>query len=169
MKKLSLRALTQLIVVLGLIIVAQSAMAKMTSLTDEELGEVTAQAGIAIAVEDLNMDATIKTLYYHDEDGLGEGSGTTGGYISLNDITLLASVSFDKPMTIDVQTELDASGNTEVTSMNMTLSDMTIDVEEFSIGSITLGSEAGKGESLGSFGIYGLHARLTGNISITAH
>jgi hypothetical protein len=169
MKKLSLRALTQLIVVLGLIVVAQSAMAKMTSLSDDELGDVTAQAGIAIAVDNLNLDATIKTLYYHDKDGAGEGSGTTGGYLSLNDIVLIGSVNFDKPMTIDVQTELDASGNQEVTSVNMTLSDMTVDIEQFTIDSITLGSEAGKGASLGSFGIYGLHARITGNISITAH
>jgi hypothetical protein len=167
MKKLSLRTLTQLIVVLGLIFVAQSATAKMTSLSDEELGEVTAQSGIAIAVDNLNLDTTIKTLYYHDKDGLGEG--TTGGYISLNDIVLIGSVTFDKPMTIDVATEIDASNNTEVTSVNMAMSDMTVDIERFTIDSITLGSEAGKGESLGSFGIYGLHARMTGNVSISAH
>ena len=167
MKKLSLRTLTQLIVVLGLIFVAQSAIAKMTSLSDEELGEVTAQAGIAIAVDNLNLDTTIKTLYYHDKDGLGEG--TTGGYISLNDIVLIGSVTFDKPMTIDVATAVDASNNTEVTSVNMTMSDMTVDIERFTIDSITLGSEAGKGASLGSFGIYGLHARMTGNVSISAH
>jgi hypothetical protein len=143
-------------------------MAKMTSLSDEELGEVTAQSGIAIAVDNLNLDTTIKTLYYHDKDGAGEGTGTTGGYISLNDITMIGSVSFDKPMTIDVQTELDASGNTEVTSVNMTLSDMTVDIEQLTIDSITLGSEAGKGASLGSLGIYGLHARMTGNVSISA-
>jgi hypothetical protein len=168
MKKLSLRTLTLLIVVLGLIFAAQSAIA-MTSLSDEELSDVTAQAGIAIAVDDLNIDATIKTLYYHDKDGAGEGSGTTGGYISLNDVVLVGSVSFDKPMTIDVQTEIDAAGNTEVTSVNMQLSDMTIDIDRFTIDSITLGSEAGKGASLGSFGIYGLHARMTGNVSISAH
>ena len=167
MKKLSLRTLTQLIVVLGLIFVAQSAIAKMTSLSDEELGEVTAQAGIAIAVDNLNLDTTIKTLYYHDKDGLGEG--TTGGYISLNDIVVIGSVTFDKPMTIDVATAVDASNNTEVTSVNMTMSDMTVDIERFTIDSITLGSEAGKGASLGSFGIYGLHARMTGNVSISAH
>jgi hypothetical protein len=166
MKKLSLRTLTLLIVVLGLIFAAQSAIA-MTSLSDEELSDVTAQAGIAIAVDDLNIDATIKTLYYHDKDGVGEG--TTGGYISLNDVVLVGSVSFDKPMTIDVQTEIDAAGNTEVTSVNMQLSDMTIDIDRFTIDSITLGSEAGKGASLGSFGIYGLHARMTGNVSISAH
>ena len=141
MKKLSLRTLTQLIVVLGLIFVAQSAIAKMTSLSDEELGEVTAQAGIAIAVDNLNLDTTIKTLYYHDKDGLGEGTGTTGGYISLNDIVLIGSVTFDKPMTIDVATAVDASNNTEVTSVNMTMSDMTVDIERFTIDSITLGSE----------------------------
>jgi hypothetical protein len=168
MKKLSLRTLTLLIVVLGLTFAAQSAIA-MTSLSDEELSDVTAQAGIAIAVDDLNIDATIKTLYYHDKDGAGEGSGTTGGYISLNDVVLVGSVSFDKPMTIDVQTEIDAAGNTEVTSVNMQLSDMTIDIDRFTIDSITLGSEAGKGASLGSFGIYGLHARMTGNVSISAH
>ena len=167
MKKLSLRTLTQLIVVLGLIFVAQSAIAKMTSLSDEELGEITAQSGIAIAVDNLNLDTTIKTLYYHDKDGVGEG--TTGGYISLNDIVLIGSVTFDKPMTIDVATAVDASNNTEVTSVNMTMSDMTVDIERFTIDSITLGSEAGKGDSLGSFGIYGLHARMTGNVSISAH
>jgi hypothetical protein len=169
MKKLSFLTIAQSAIILGLILVAQTSMAQMTSLNDEELGEVTAQAGISIAVEDLKLDTTIKTLYYQDKDGLGPGTGTTGGCLSLNDITLVGSVKFDKPMTIDVQTALDPTGKTQVTSLNMQLSDMTVDIDRLTIDSITLGPEPGTGSSLGSLGIYGLHARMTGNISISAN
>jgi hypothetical protein len=169
MKRLSFHKMAQLVVILGLIFASQTSMAKMTSLSDDELSEVTAQSGIAIAVDKLNLDATIDTLYYHDKDGLGEGSGTTGGYLSLNDISLVGSVSFDNPMKIDIETSADAAGNTEVTKINMTMSDMTLDIDRFVIDSITLGSAPGEGKSLGSLGIYGLHARMTGNVSISAY
>jgi hypothetical protein len=169
MKKLSFLRISQLVVFVGLIFASQISMAKMTSLTDEELGEVTAQAGIAINVDNLDLDTNIETLYYHDKDGLGEGTGTKGGYISLNDISIVGSVTFDKPMSVNVETAMDDAGNTEVTKVNMSMSDMTLDIDRFTVDSITLGSEAGEGKSLGSIGILGLHARMTGNVSISAY
>ena len=169
MKKLSFLNISQLVVFLGLIFASQVTMAKMTSLTDEELGEVTAQAGIAISVDHLNLDTNIDTLYYHDKDGLGEGTGTKGGYLSLNDVAIVGSVAFNTPMSVNVETSMDAAGNSEVTKVNMTMSDMTLDIERFTIDSITLGSEAGEGKSLGSIGILGLHAQMTGNVSISAY
>jgi hypothetical protein len=168
MKKLSILTITRLAVILGMLVfTSQASMAKMTAMSDDELGEVTAQSGIAISVDHLDLDTQIDTLYYHDKDGLGEG--TTGGYLSLNDIDIQGSIAFNEPMKIDVVTSTDAAGGKEVTSVNMQMSDMTIDLDRFVIDSITLGSEAGEGQSLGSIGILGLHARMTGNVSITAH
>jgi len=169
MKKLSYTRIAQLAVVLGIVLTSQLSMAKMTSLSDEELSEVTAQGGISISIDELNLDANIDTLYYGDKDGLGEGTGTTAGYLSLNNVELVGSVDFSDPLTVDVATEIDAAGNTEITKINMTMSDMTLDIERFTIDSITLGSAPGEGNSLGSFGILGLHAQMTGNVSITAH
>jgi hypothetical protein len=169
MKKLSYTRIAQLAVIFGIILASQLSMAKMTSLSDEELGEVTAQAGISLSIDHLNLDTHIDTLYYGDKDGLGEGTGTTAGYLSLNDVEIVGSVAFGNPLSVDVATEVDAAGNTEITKINMTMGDMTLDIERLTIDSITLGSAPGKGNSLGSFGILGLHAEMTGNVSITAH
>ena len=169
MKKLSFLRIVQLVVFLGFVFASQISMAKMTSLSEDEMGEITAQAGIAISIDQLDLDTDIKTLYYHDKDGLGEDSGTKGGYLSLNDVKIVGSVQFDKPMTVNIETSMDAAGNSEVTKVNMSMSDMTLDIDRFTIDSITLGSKPGEGPSLGSFGIYGLHARMTGNVSISAY
>ena len=150
--------------IIGLLMLPQICMAKMSALTDDQLGEVVGQAGIAIDVNNLGIDMNIDTLYWGDEDGLG--GATQGGYLSLCDMTLRGNIDFLTPMTIDIVTQQTDFG-TQVSSLDIHLSDMTIDIDEFTIDAIRLGSEPGTGPSLGSFGIYGLHADITGDVSIS--
>jgi hypothetical protein len=141
-----------------------ASMAKMSSLTDDQLGDVVGQAGIAVDVNNLDINMTMDTLYWGDNDGLG---GTTqGGFLSLCDVTLIGNIDFLEPMTMDSVTQQTQYG-TEVTSLNIHLSDMSIDIDEFTIDAIRLGPEPGMGPSLGSFGIYNMHADITGDVSIS--
>ena len=143
--------------------------AQIVPLSDETMGNVTAQAGIAISANDLGFNIKADTIYYGDKDGLGQGTGTTAGYLSLTGVDLDGSVNFGKPLTIDVATTKDPSGATQITSVNMTLSDMTLKIDKFYIDAIRLGSAPGQGPSLGSFGINNMVVKMTGNISITAN
>jgi len=150
--------------IIGLLMLPHISMAKMSVLADDQLSEVVGQAGIAIDVNNLGFDMSIGSLYWGDEDGLG--GLTQGGYLSLTDVTLRGNIDFLKPMTIDIVSQQTQFG-TEVTSMNMHLSDMSIDIDEFTIDAIRLGSEPGTGPSLGSFGIYGMHVDITGDVQIS--
>ncbi len=150
--------------IIGLLMIPHSGLAKMNALNDDQLGEVVGQAGIAFDVNNLGIDMTMDTLYWGDSDGLG--GNTKGGYISLCDVTLLASIDFHEPMTMDIVTQQTPLG-TEISSLNIHLSDMTVDIPEFTIGAIRIGSAPGEGPSLGSFGIYDMHANITGNVSIS--
>jgi hypothetical protein len=143
----------------------QISMGKMTSLTEDELSEITAQAGIAIEVDHVDFSSKIDTIYYHDKDGHGDSDGA---YLSFNDIDIEGSVHFDTPMTVGIETTENADGQ-EVTGINMNISDMTIDLDHFVIDSITVGSAPGEGKSFGGIGIYGMHARMTGNVRISVH
>ena len=161
MKKKSLFAA---LCIIGLLLLPHSSLAKMNALSDDQLGEVVGQAGIAFDVNNLGIDMTMDTLYWGDSDGLG--GNTTGGYISLCDVTMIANIDFIEPMTMDIVTQQTPLG-TEVSSLNIHMSDMTVDIPQFTIDAIRIGSEPGEGPSLGSFGIYNMHADITGDVSIS--
>jgi hypothetical protein len=55
-------------VVLMIMLLPLSAMAAMTSISDNELSDVTGQMGISIALVDFNMDLSIANFTYDDED-----------------------------------------------------------------------------------------------------
>jgi len=151
--------------IIALLTLPLTGMAKMTAMSESELNDVTGQAGIAVNIDHLNLDMTVDTLYYGDTDGIPE-IGAGPGYISLCDMTLKGNVDFIDPMTINVSTQQTDFG-TQLTSLDINVSDMTIDIDEFTIDAIRLGPEPGVGPSLGSFGIYGLHADVTGNVNIS--
>jgi len=150
--------------IIGLLILPQISMAKMSVLADDQLSNVVGRAGIALDVMNLGVNMVMGSLTYGDEDGLG--GLTQAGYISLTDVMLRGNIDFLEPMTIDFVTQLTPMG-TEVTSMNMHLSDTSIDIDEFTIDAIRLGSEPGTGPSLGSFGIYDMHVDITGDLQIS--
>lgn len=150
--------------IIGLLILPHVSMAKMSVLADDQLSQVVGQAGIALDVMNLGVNMVMGSLTYGDEDGLG--GLTQGGFLSFCDVTMVGKIDFLQPMMIDFVTQQTQLG-TEVTSMNMHLSDMSIDIDEFTIDAIRLGSEPGTGPSLGSFGIYDMHVDITGDIQIS--
>jgi hypothetical protein len=144
----------------------QSVMAKAI-MSDKELGSVVGRGEFSLTVDHLATDTLINTVYYGDSDGLGEGS--QAGYISLTDVALKGNIIWASPVKVDVATANIGSGMIQVTSMKLSIPDAVVTIDHFAIDAIRLGSEPGVGNSLGSFGIYNLSARLTGNIEVQVH
>jgi len=165
MRKLT--ALTSTLFTIAIMIFPSQGTARMSALTDCEMAKVTGQAGISIEADRLDLDISIDTIYYGDGDGLGDNS--EAGYLSFYDISLRGSVGWKSPLKIDIGTTSNGQGNTEITALNLKMSDMTVTLDHFTIDAIRLGPEPGVGNSLGCIGIYGLEANITGDIQITAH
>ncbi len=158
------KSLLAVLCIIGLLMLPHASFAKLSTLTEDQLGEVVGQAGIAFSVTNLGINMVMDTLSYGDLDGLG--GDTQAGFLSLCDVTYRASMNFPTPMTLDVVTMATRLG-TEVSSLNFHLNDMSIDIDEFTIGAIRIGPEPGAGPSLGSFGIYDMHMDITGDVQIS--
>jgi hypothetical protein len=103
--------MNKLLAFLALVLLPMSAMA-MTAVSDQDLADVTGQSGVSINAN-LTMDLSITAVAWGDEDGLGEGSGTTRGSIGIKnlDLTNMTITSQAEelgaafsPITIDVAT-----------------------------------------------------------------
>lgn len=152
--------------IISLLILPLAGSAKMNSLTDDQLGAVVGQAGIALSVDNLKLDMTMDTLHWGDTDGLGGLS--RGGYLSLCDVALAGNIDFKNPMTVNIVTQQNKFG-TEVQGIDMHLSDMTVDIDRFTVDAIRLGPNPGEGPSLGSFGIYNMHVDIKGDVKISVN
>lgn len=159
-----------LLLAIGLMMIPLWGTAGMTPISEEQLGDVIGQAGLSFQVDNLNWDMTIDTLSYGDQDGLGPGTGTTAGYFSLCGIVFKGGAQFTTPLMVDIVTAGNGSGNVGLTSLNMTMTGMTLQVDRFSIDAIRLGSTPGTGNSLGSIYMSNMVANITGNIQVgTTH
>ncbi|MBW2648703.1 MAG: hypothetical protein JRC53_02635 [Deltaproteobacteria bacterium] len=161
-----MKKLTFLILILTIVLMWTPGIgsATMLDMTNDQLSNVTGQGGICIEVGNLDFDTSIDTLYYGDSDGIA--GNTKGGYISLTEVALQGSVEFGSPLTMDIATVADSSGNQEVTGLNFTFSDMDLHIDSFTIDAIRLGPEPGVGPSLGSIGISGMDVHVEGNVCI---
>lgn len=71
-----------------LLILPVSALA-LTPMTDQNLEDVTGQAGVSISVDDIAMDIGVGNFAWGDADGLASnGTSTDAGYISFNNIKI---------------------------------------------------------------------------------
>jgi len=140
----------------------------MNALTEDQLSQVIGHGGFSAIVDDhLGIDLSIDTLYYGDKDGFG--NNTQPGYISFCDLILKGSVDWINPASIDIATWYDDASGTEIQALNISMSDMTVQIDQFDIGAIRLGSAPGMGNSLGCIGISDMTVHLTGDIQIRAH
>jgi len=155
-----------MIVTVVALLTSVQAMARIVPISDEAMGSITGQAGIVISTSNLGFDVKADTIYSKDGDGIGPG--TTAGFLSLTGVALKGSVDFATPMTMEVVTGKDLNGFTEIKSVLMKISDMTLKIDSFYIDAIRLGSAPGKGASLGSFGIENMVVKMTGGITIAA-
>jgi hypothetical protein len=151
---------------MGMVSTPSKGYAIMTALTETGMREATAQAGIAItAADQIGLSMEIGSIVYGDSDG----TDGTAGYLSMNDISFQGVIALNEPVSISVSTEKDLFSHNMVTGINISLNGATIDVDHFDIGSITVGSEPGQGNSFGSLSIRDYHAQISGNVRITAN
>lgn len=166
MKKLGFLLICVLCVSMGMASAPSKGYAVLTALTDTGMRQATAQAGIAITASDrVTLAMEVGSMVYGDSDG----TNGTPGYLSVNDVSFLGVISLKEPVSISVSTEKDPFSNTLVTGIDITLSDAVIDVDHFDIGSITVGTKPGQGNSFGSISIRDYHAQISGNVRIVSH
>ena len=154
MKKLGF--LTAAIWVISLMMMPSNSFAKMTVMADNELRQVTGQAGIMIKPEDvIELGMTAESLSYTDIDG-------SGPYFAMADTILEGSVSASS---IDYDfINQSTSDGTEIQGLSMTFNDVEINIDHFQTD-MRLGDKNGS-DSLGVFGIMGLKTRISGNVRI---
>jgi hypothetical protein len=157
MKKLGF--LTAAIWVISLIMMPQISHAKMTTLSDNELRQITGQAGISIQPEDvrgMNIDA--EKLARND----GDGDDFRTAFAFANTVP---GITFSEPTEDDhkfaAQIVGDANG---VMGINMEIQDLDVRIDEMT-ADLRLGSEHAS-DSLGIITMRGFHAHISGNVRI---
>ena len=164
MRKLNKLAI--IVCVLGIALIPGVGIAELSLMSDDEMREVTGQGGISLVAEDMiAFDMQIGTAYYGDDDG----TDGTPAYLSFNDVSLKGTATFDSPVSFGITTEVDPFSNKRVTGLNIEVDGVSVDIDHFTIRSITVGSAPGEGKSFGSFGMYDYHAKISGKIRITAN
>jgi hypothetical protein len=152
-----------LLFMVGVIYLPQS-LAATTILSDEEMSGVIGKGGISITVDHLTTDTHINTIYYGDSDGWGEN--TQAGYISLNDVTLKGNITFASPARVELGTAIGGFGMIQMTNMKLSIPDAVVTIDRFAVGAIRMGSKPGTGTSMGSCGLTGFSARITGGTNL---
>jgi hypothetical protein len=122
---------------------------------------------MSFQIDKLNWNITIDTLSYGDTDGLGPGTNTTAGWLSLCGIAFKGAAQFTDPLKVDIVTTGNGTGQVGLSSLNLTMTGMTLKVDLFSIDAIRLGSLPGIGDSLGSIYMSNMVASITGKVQIS--
>jgi len=151
MKKLSF--LTAAIWALGLIIIPQASIAKMTVMTDSDLREVTGQAGIAIQNDQFDgLNLAGKPLASPSQDGFGNFNG--------NDVNSL----FNKnAATLANATEVSGIDSRFIVGDAAMAMHIHLDKAEINIDSMTTEIMMGN-TSMGTIGIKGLNVKISGDV-----
>jgi hypothetical protein len=165
MKRTSLFAALCMI---GLLMLPQAGRANMVPLSDDQLCEVTGQAGIA-------ADTTHFTIKHMDN------MPKFNGMLTLSDVTIKGTIDIKNSTANDLVTQVanpvDMMGlgmpgfgmmGMGTMSVGVHKIDTAIDLERFSVGAIRIGSDV-TGPSLGSLDILGMHASIKGTIAISTH
>lgn len=143
----------------------QQGHAKLVAMSDQDLRQVTGQAGITIRAEDvidLNIDAeNLSWTPPGAEDILGNSQ-----LITLADTTLRGWISSPNDIEIDYVDASDFQGDPRikpgqnVAGVSIKVKDLTVAVDEFQTN-LMLGEQ-----SLGTFGMFGFRAQFSGNVHI---
>jgi hypothetical protein len=150
--------LTAAIWAITLLLYPQTGTAKLMEMSDQELHEVTGQAGIALRAEDIvqfNIQGDSFTWANPDSPGPDGLPATFGFY----DTVLRGSIDPGPGIDIDFVSEQTANGYA-INGFSLTAHDVTVSVDEFT-SDIRLGDK-----SLGVFGIYGMKAHFSGKVSV---
>ena len=164
MKKLGF--LTAAIWVIFLFIIPFNSFAKMAVMSDNEMSQVTGQAGITIKPEDvlgINVDAEL--LSYTDTDGNENGLGP---FIALCDTTLRGSISAES-IDYDFISQPTGDGQ-QIAGISLNVENVEVNIDHFQTD-IRLGNNNGSdlydnSNSLGIFGMYGFKTRISGKMRV---
>jgi len=155
--------------IMGLLMLPLTGFAKMVSMSDDELSEITGQAGFA--------EETTTTFNSHLDN-----MTTQYGLLNLSDVTMQGSVVNRVPSTTapDLANTVvpgfvpgfgfPGLGLMGLGSMGLGthLIDMTLKIDRYTIGAIRVGNDT-TGPSLGEFAMYGFKADIKGVVAISAH
>jgi hypothetical protein len=150
--------LTAALWAITLLLYPQTGTAKLMEMSDQELREVTGQAGIALRAEDIirfNIQGDSFTWANPDSRG-PDGTPATFG---LYDTVLRGWIDPGPGIDFEFQSEQTANGHA-IHGFSLTAQDVTVSVDEFTTD-IRLGDK-----SLGVFGVYGMKARFSGNVRV---
>jgi hypothetical protein len=161
---MSRRILFTALCIVSLCILPLAGMAGMNSLSDDQLSEVVGQAGFTINPGTISLNSGDGSACFGDLGSLNFLAKR--GIISLSDVTLLGSITFHDPVTID--TDL-PQGGIGAPGFDIRTGDMSIDIDRYSVGAITPGPVPGTEPSLGSLEIRNMHVSVTGSIRISTH
>ncbi|MGC9323530.1 MAG: DUF6160 family protein [Desulfomonilia bacterium] len=164
------KVLFSVICVIVLIFLPFAGRAQMVALSDEQLCEVTGQAGIAFDATQAVFDTYIDNMT------------ALGGILNYSDVMIKGAVEVRNPLPTptDIVMPMNPLNSLGTSMMGLGMFglgmvglishtvDMSIDIDQFSIGAIRIGPDV-TGPSLGSFGMYGFHADIKGTVSITAY
>lgn len=133
-----LRYITTIICTLCLFALPATGMAKVVHMSDAELAKITAQAGFSslLGLVQINRDSQTGVYYF----------GGNNGYISFTDLTYEGHLGIDPAVITRIAHE-NGSGVHE-----SQFDGRIIDISRLST-TVQLGTEIGKGMSLGTFGI----------------
>jgi hypothetical protein len=147
-------------------ILSPSAGLALSSMSDAEMQDTTAQAGFILSAdEQIGIAMNAETISYGDDDG----TNGTAGYLSLNNVEIQGGITMTNPTKIEMTTEMDPYTQTEKTGLNIELNGLVVQMDKMRIGSITVGSAPGEGKSFGSFEMTGFRAEISGKLRITTH
>ena len=142
-----------IVCIICLFALPSSGLAQLTSMSDAELDQITAQAGFSDMLEifQINHDEETGSYYFGSENG---------GYISLADISYDGSIDLDSAIT---STKIFANNGT--TGIECAFDGNVIDLNNFST-TIRLGTEIGAGNSLGTVHIGQMVVGVHGTVRI---
>lgn len=155
--------------IIGLLLIPQAGFAKMESLSDDQLSEITGQAGFA--------EETTTTFNSHIDN-----MTTQYGLLNLSDVTMQGSVVNRVPATTNPDLAntvvpgfvpgfgFPGLGLMGLGSMGLGthVIDMTLNIDKYTIGAIRVGKDT-TGPSLGEFAMYGFKADIKGVVAISSH
>jgi hypothetical protein len=146
--------------------ISGTSFADLVALSETQMKETTAQAGIAITASDrIELDTEFKHLSYCDLDG----TDGNAAYLSANNVAIKGYTQFSSPVSIDITTWKDGFSDVSLTGIDMNFDGAEIHMDHLNIGSITVGNAPGEGNSFGSVSISDFHAKISGNVRITSH
>ncbi|PKN52946.1 MAG: hypothetical protein CVU55_06925 [Deltaproteobacteria bacterium HGW-Deltaproteobacteria-13] len=168
-----------LFAVIAMFLMVPMSFAK-TAITDRDLDSVTAQEGVVIVLDGVNVsNVSIAVQSWGDSDGFTDGSGnayTHAGWVGAN-ITMSGQVvSLSGVMTIDVGVSTNATspypGGVYIGLPTVTIGgggDPLNITQVVKVGGEQTLSNAAGAMTMGTAYMGGLTAQITGNLMITTH